>query len=162
MAAGGIRMRLETLIEPLVRSSGAFLVDLVFRGERGSRVLEVFVDTDEGVSMDLCAAMSRTISSVLDRENFIAGRYYLVVSSPGLDRPLKDQRQYRRHIGHVLSVRYTDESETRSVEGELQAVSDEWIVLKKSVGDSSATRRGEEALRIRFGSISEARLKLSW
>lgn len=162
MAAGGIRMRLETLIEPLVRSSGAFLVDLVFRGEQGSRVLEVFVDTDEGVSTDLCAAISRTISSVLDRENIIAGRYYLVVSSPGVDRPLKSQRQYRRHIGHVLSVRYTDESETRSVEGELQAVSDEWIVLKKSVGDSSATGRAEEALRIPFGSISEARLKLSW
>ncbi|MFQ5800050.1 MAG: ribosome maturation factor RimP, partial [Bacteroidota bacterium] len=84
----------------------------------------------------------------------------IVVSSPGLDRPLKYQRQYRRHIGRPLSVRYTYQSMTRNVEGELQGVSDEWIVLKKSVEDP--TRREDEALRIPFDSIAEAKVKLSW
>ncbi|MEE9225760.1 MAG: ribosome maturation factor RimP [Bacteroidota bacterium] len=160
MITEGIRSRLRMLIEPLVQSSGAFLVDLVFRGEQGGgRVLEVFVDTDEGVSTDRCAEISRDISTTLDRENIIIGRYYVVVSSPGLDRPLKYQRQYRRHIGRPLSVRYTDQSMTRNVEGELQAVSDEWIILRKSVEDP--TRREHEALRIPFDSIAEAKVKLS-
>lgn len=175
MVAEGLQSRIEALVEPLVRSSGAFLVDLVFRGGEGGRVLEVFVDTDEGVSTDRCAEISREISAMLDRENIIAGRYYLVVSSPGLDRPLKYQRQYRRHIGRILSVRYADQTVTQIVEGELRAVSDEWIVLKTSVEDlsTSPTRKVravrqlgssgvEEPLRIPFDAIVEAKVKLSW
>lgn len=156
----GIRSRLRTMVEPVVECSGAFLVDLVFRGEQSGRVLEVFVDTDEGVSTDLCAEISRGISSALDRENIIQGRYYLVVSSPGLDRPLKFQRQYRRHVGRILAVRYREESELRDIEGELETVSDAWIVLKKPA--AGPPHREEKAVRIPFDSIAEAKVKLTW
>ncbi len=167
MVAEGVRSRLQALVNPVVQSSGAFLVDLKVRGDQGSRVVEVFVDTDEGVSTDLCAEISREISRRLDREGVILGRYNLVVSSPGLDRPLKLLRQYRRHIGRILTVRFTAEEVTRNVEGELEAVSDEWIVLRKPVEvatrpDKTDSLGGVETLRIPLQSISEAKAKISW
>jgi ribosome maturation factor RimP len=143
--------RIRQLSEEVVRAHEAFLVDLSLRGERQGRVLEVFVDTDAGITADGCAAISRDLSTWLDRENLMQGRYNLVVSSPGLDRPLKLFRQYRKNIGRNMKVRYHSEQEVRTVVGRLVEVCEDCIGLEE---------RDRERIVIRLDDIVESKVEI--
>ena len=132
---------------------GAYLVDFSLKRERNSLQLEAFVDTDEGVTTDLCAQISRDLSPMLDKVAGLQQRYYLVVSSPGLDRPLRFPRQYARNKGRTLVVSVRTGMNREKVEGELVEVKESAIVLKLP----------EETPReIPFDGILEAHVKLPW
>lgn len=129
------------------------LVDVSVRGERGRKVVEVFVDTDEGATTELCAEISRDLSSALDRTNIVQGRYDLVVSSPGIDRPLCFARQYPRNVGRILVVKFRKDDRIEKLEGELIEVRPDGFVLEmKSNGPHNFL----------FDEILEARVKPAW
>ena len=123
--------RIRQLSEEVALAHEAFLVDLIMRGGGQGKVLELFVDTDAGITADGCAAISRDLSAQLDHENLIQGRYNLVVSSPGLDRPLKLLRQYRKNVGRNLRVRYRSAEEVRTIVGRLVEIREEGIGLEE-------------------------------
>lgn len=123
---GDIRRR----IEPIIETRHTYLIEVNLRGERNSRILEVLVDTDAGVTLDECAEISRHISAVVDGENLIEGRYRLEVSSPGVYRPLKLHRQYKRSIGRQLKVTYHGDDGKKTTVGVLVDVNEGGIVLK--------------------------------
>ena len=123
--------RIRQISEEVAETHQAFVVDLSLRGGRQSKVLELFVDTDSGITADGCASISRDLSSRLDHENVVQGRYNLVVSSPGLDRPLKLLRQYQKNIGRSLRVRYKRAGEVRTTVGTLVELREDRIVLKE-------------------------------
>jgi ribosome maturation factor RimP len=79
-------------------------VELAGSGERG-RVLRVYIDQEEGITLDDCAAVSHQLSGVLDVEDPIREHYRLEVSSPGLDRPLFTPAQFERFAGHEVRIR---------------------------------------------------------
>lgn len=81
------------------------LVDLEYKREGKYMVLRLFIDKEGGITLDDCADVSRELSAVLDVEDVIAGNYHLEVSSPGLDRPLKKEEDYRRFTGRLVKVR---------------------------------------------------------
>ena len=89
---------------PILEPIKGFLVDLNMRGEGGTTVLEVFVDTDNGITADECAEVSRRVSAEIERQSIFTGRYRIEVSSPGLERPLKLERQFRKNIGRQLRI----------------------------------------------------------
>jgi ribosome maturation factor RimP len=89
---------------PILESIKGYLVDLNMRGEGGTTVLEVFVDTDKGITADECAEVSRSLSAEIERQSIFTGRYRIEVSSPGLERPLKLERQFRKNIGRQLRI----------------------------------------------------------
>ncbi len=89
---------------PILEQIKGYLVDLNMRGEGGTTVLEVFVDTDKGITADECAEVSRSLSVEIERQNIFTGRYRIEVSSPGLERPLKLERQFRKNIGRQLKI----------------------------------------------------------
>lgn len=143
----------QSLIQPVLQRHDAFLVDLVLRSERGGQVVEVFIDTDHGVTTDLCAEVSRDLSALLDRTEVIPRKYVLVVSSPGLDRPLKFPRQYRRNIGRRLRVTHRAEQGVRTIEGELADSTEAGIMLRMTDGND---------LSLEFAEIVEAKVCLPW
>lgn len=81
------------------------LVDLEYKREGKYMVLRLFVDKDGGVTLDDCSEVSRELSAVLDVEDVIGGNYHLEVSSPGVERPLKKEEDYRRFTGRLVKVR---------------------------------------------------------
>jgi ribosome maturation factor RimP len=89
---------------PILEPIKGYLVDLNMRGEGGTTVLEVFVDTDKGITADECATVSRSLSVEIERQSIFTGRYRIEVSSPGLERPLKLERQFRKNIGRQLKI----------------------------------------------------------
>lgn len=121
--------RIRPIAEAVVVSQGAYLVDVVIRGEQKRTYLEIYCDTDAGMTTELCSEISREISRALDGQDIFRDRYYLVVSSPGVDRPLKFPRQYPRNIGRTLTIRYRGEEGTETVKGVLTEATAERLGL---------------------------------
>jgi ribosome maturation factor RimP len=97
--------QLETLIGPVVDGMTYELVDLEFKREVGTWVLRVFIDGPGGVSLDDCARVSHQLSATLDVADVIPMAYSLEVSSPGLNRPLKKEADFRRFVGQKARIR---------------------------------------------------------
>ena len=104
--------RLTALLEPVVSAAGVEL-ESVRIGRAGSRrVLRVVVDAEEGVDMDAIARVSRAVAAEIDdRDAMGPGGYTLEVSSPGVDRPLTEERHWRRARGRLVRVSVTDFSQ---------------------------------------------------
>ncbi|MBO6515346.1 MAG: ribosome maturation factor RimP [Bacteroidia bacterium] len=93
---------IKSIVETEVENTPYFLVDVV-QGER-SKKIQVLLDGDEGIPISQCSRISRAISKVVDEDDFEADPFILEVSSPGADMPLKNQRQYPKHIGRKLEI----------------------------------------------------------
>lgn len=131
-----------------------YVVDVDVRGRTGSRVVEVYVDSDAGAGLDDIAETSRRLSFLLDTEDVIKGTYNLHVSSPGASRPLALPRQYPRHIGRDLRVTYTSDSEESTIVGTLTAAGDDVITL--------SVRGQDDPTELPFSAIREALVELPW
>lgn len=91
--------RIEDVVVPVLRAHGLILVELEWRDRRPRGVLRVFVDKAGGVGIGDCEQASRELGDVLDASGVMSGGYDLEVSSPGLDRQLRTDREYRWAIG---------------------------------------------------------------
>lgn len=103
-----IETRIEFLLEPLLEIRGMVLVDIEVKGIGNRGLLRIFVDKEKGITIDDCADLSRELSVILDAEDFIPGPYILEVSSPGIGRVLKKERELKWAIGKNIIV-YTKE-----------------------------------------------------
>ena len=104
--------RTEGLLLPILADFNFELVDVEFVKEAGNWYLRAYIDKPGGITIDDCEKVSRTLSDVLDREDYIEEAYYLEVSSPGLTRPLKKPKDYDRNIGRPVDIKLF-----RAVEG---------------------------------------------
>ncbi len=93
------------LLEPAVESAGFELSDLEFNPGRSRALLRLFIDSEQGVTVDDCERVSRQVSSVLDVADPVGGQYSLEVSSPGLDRRLVKPAHFDRFAGAEVQVR---------------------------------------------------------
>jgi ribosome maturation factor RimP len=124
--------RLHELAEPVVRSEGLMLVELIWRREGKGRVLRLYVDRPEGgVTLDDCALVSRQLSHLLDVEDLVPAKYRLEVSSPGLTRQLKSPREYDIFAGRParLVVKSPD-GRTETVKGLLKGLAGEEVLIE--------------------------------
>jgi ribosome maturation factor RimP len=143
--------RVRTLVEEVIDAS-MFVVEVIVRGRKGSRVVEVFLDGDEPLSIEALARVSREVGFLLDVEEVIDGKYHLNVSSPGLDRPLSLPRQYTKHVGRTLRVRFREGENERTVKGKLLETGEDGVVIAA----------GKEELRIPFTEMVQAKVELPW
>lgn len=114
---GFLPEHIESRLREHIEQRGLVLLELKRRGERGTTVLEVIIDSEGGINLDDLAELSRWTSALLDEaEDEIPGRYRLDVSSAGLDRPLEHFWQYRKNIGRFLKITFDDEKAGRTTE----------------------------------------------
>lgn len=151
-----IKSKLREIITPIVESSGAYLVDINLKGFGKKLTLEVFVDTDDGITVKKCEEISRRISDALDFHDLIPVSYRLEVSSPGVGNPFKVKRQYFTNIGRFVRVKYVDElsGQVREVLGQLIMAGDETIEIK--IEDD------ENLLVLKYNQIIEAKTEIVW
>lgn len=97
--------RTEQLILPLTERLGLELVDVEYVKEGSDYFLRAYIDKEGGVTIDDCEAVSRPLSDLLDEEDFIPDAYILEVSSPGLGRQLKKEKDFIRSIGKEVDVK---------------------------------------------------------
>ena len=95
----------EVLVAPIVEKYGFELVDVEYVKEGGNYYLRAYVDKPGGITVDDCETVSREFSDKLDEADFIDEAYIMEVSSPGLGRPLKKEKDFRRSMGEEVEIR---------------------------------------------------------
>lgn len=141
------------LVEQVVTDKGFFLIDLVIRGERNSRVIEVYVDSETNVSADNCADINRAIGKRLEEANLLDSGYRLDVSSPGVNRPLKYIQQFPKHINRKFDVSYREADIVKKFSGTLKSVELNSLVFLKN---------NREEIKIDFSDIIKAKVIISF
>jgi ribosome maturation factor RimP len=133
--AGVGRNALIEMFEPAVTGMGYELVDVELVGSGGNRTVRLYIDSESGVTVDDCAAVSEVISDLLDEEDPIPEAYNLEVSSPGVDRPLRRREDYDRFSGETVKVKtYGPVSGQRSFTGTLLGIEAEEVVIHTPEG----------------------------
>lgn len=146
--------KISELVESVLEGTDLFLVDLVLKGQKGSYSLWVYVDAEKGgVNLDECANISEELGVLLEAHDIIKGRYRLNVSSPGVDRPLMDKRQYFSKIGRNASVKYKAGEEPTSTKGIIKDFNGEELVIEKDDGQD---------IIITFEDIIETKILTAW
>ena len=149
--------RIADVIRPVVAAAGMDLESVRVTAAGRRRLLRVVVDSDRGVSLDDAAAVSRQLSAALDTVAVMGDfPYTLEVSSPGVDRPLTDQRHWRRAVGRLVRVTVTDSGGARPVSGRVCSADADEVTLDVE-GDPKTRRRfpysvlGPGAIQVEFG-----------
>lgn len=133
------------LTEPILENMGYELVDAEYRMEQGRWVLRLYIDSEKGVTLDDCARVSRELGDVVDARDLIAHRYVLEVSSPGLDRPLRKEKDFTRFIGKKIKVRMVAPVEgRRNFTGNLTAFRDGSLFIESDGRSVVLPRSGVE------------------
>ena len=127
--------RVEAYLLPLMERHGFELVDVEYVKEAGTWYLRAYIDKEDGIGVDDCEVISRDLSDWLDEEDFIDDSYVLEVSSPGLDRPLKKEKDYIRSMGRDVDVRlYRAVDKQKEFTGALTAYDDTTVTLTMEDG----------------------------
>src|SRR5699024_1784001 len=100
----GVLQEVEAIITPILEERNNELFDIELVTEGNERFLRIYIDNDRGVDLNECSIMSELISESLDEEDPIQGAYFLEVSSPGAERPLKSLEDFEKNIGENVYV----------------------------------------------------------
>ena len=137
----------EEMILPIVEANGFELVDVEYVKEGGNWYLRAYIDKEGGITVDDCENVSRAFSDRLDEDDFIEDAYILEVSSPGLGRPLKKEKDYRRSMGKELEIRtYRAVDRCREFYGVLTAYDDDSVTIEEEDGTLRTFAKADIAL----------------
>lgn len=144
-------------------NEGLEIVDLeIHPGLRGL-VITVYIDKDEGVTVRDCENFSRSLEAILDVEDPIKGSYVLEVSSPGLDRPLRNRRDFQRNLGRKIKITTKEKIlEKTFFIGKIVDVGDDWVrieIYKEKTKGGKKEQKGE-FLFIPFDKILKAQVHI--
>ena len=132
---------------------GLELVDVEIKRQKDGQFVRLFVDKEGGIGLDELEAVSHEVSAILDAEDPIRSAYTLEVSSPGLDRPLKDEKDFRRFIGKLAKI-----SSYEPIEGRRHWTGRLLSVEEGAVSLQLESEKGAVA-RIPLGKVAAARLE---
>jgi len=130
-----LKTEIENLAGPILEQEGYDLVEVKLSRFRNKYRLQVFTDSDTGVTLGQCAHLSRLLGSALDVADLFESPYILEVSSPGLDRHLHSERDFRRRIGKEVRIEYHVDGKLKTVRGQLALVEADRIRLSGEDGD---------------------------
>ena len=139
--------RTERFLLPLLAEHNFELVDVEYVKEGGNWYLRAYIDKEGGITVDDCEVISRTLSDWLDEEDFIADSYTLEVSSPGLGRPLKKDKDFERSLGEEVEIRlYKPRGKQKEFAGVLKGYDKETVTIETEDGGEEVFTRSEIAL----------------
>lgn len=128
-------MKTEALLQPIVDEKGFELVDVEYVKEGSNWYLRAFVDKPGGITINDLESVSRKLSDLLDEEDFISDPYILEVSSPGLGRPLKKDKDFDRSIGEEIEIHlYRAIDDNKQYVGLLKAYNKDTITIEDESG----------------------------
>lgn len=146
--------RISRIVEEIAERESYELVGVELKGAGQSRVLQVFIDREDGISHSDCEFISRQVGTVLDVEDLIPAAYTLEVSSPGLDRKLVKDSDFTRFQGRLARVQTRVPLHNQKVfRGRLQGLANNIVRLESRSG---------ELMEIPLDVVTETRLEVDW
>ena len=139
--------RTEELITPILERMHFELVDVEYVKEGGTWYLRAYIDKEGGITVNDCEAVAREMNEILDREDFVEDSYVFEVSSPGLGRPLKKEKDYVRSMGKEIEIRtYRAINREKEFYGILSAYDESTVTIE--------TENGTNEIEIKDGKVS--------
>jgi ribosome maturation factor RimP len=152
----GLKDTLRAVAERVTAGRGFELVDLELKRAPGGPLVRLYVDKPGGIGLDDLQSVSEEVSAILDAEDPIESAYTLEVSSPGLDRPLKDEADYRRFQGRLARLSsYEPLDGRRNWTGRILSVEDGVVSL-------GLEKEGGAVARIPLGKLAHGRLEVEF
>ena len=141
----------ETILLPIVDANGFELVDVEYVKEGSNWYLRAYIDKEGGITVDDCEIVSRAFSDKLDEEDFIDTAYIMEVSSPGLGRPLKKEKDYLRNMGKELEIRtYRAIDREKEFYGILKAYNADSVTIENEDGERTFLKADIALIRQAF------------
>ncbi len=140
--------KIEPHFREIIETNGYFLIEFILRGEKRSKVIEVYIDNEIGITVDNCALLTRQLNDKLAELGFGEESYRLDVSSPGTDRELKYFPQYKKHISRWFTLEYADGENIKVLEAKLKSIEDEILVFEKD----------QKEIKIQYNDIKQAKV----
>lgn len=142
--------KIDALVRTAVETAGYELLEVEFRKEAAGWVLTLYIDAPQGVSLDDCERVSRLADPILDEADPIAQRYYLSVSSPGVDRPLKQDRDYEKNLGKPITVKlYAPVEKKKEFTGTLTAFDEQEFTISLAKTGKQMTFARKDAASVK-------------
>lgn len=139
--------KVEAFITPILEEHKFELVDVEYVREAGVWYLRCYIDKEGGIAVDDCEVISRLLSDWLDKEDFIDDSYIMEVSSPGLGRPLKKEKDYARSIGKDVEIRlYKAIEKQKEFTGALTSYDADTVTITMEDGSERTFTKSEIAL----------------
>ncbi len=141
----------EELLRPVMEEHKFELVDVEYVREAGTWYLRAYIDKEGGITIDDCETVSRVLSDLLDEQDFIEEAYILEVSSPGLGRPLKKDKDFKRSIGEEVEIRtYRAIGKQKEFTGVLKGFDEENIRIEMDGKETLFARKDVALVRLAF------------
>ena len=139
--------RTEKLLGPILEENHFELVDVEYVKEGGSWYLRAYIDKPGGITVDDCEIVNRALGDLLDEEDFIEDSYILEISSPGLGRPLKKERDFVRSLGEEVEIRtYRMVNKQKEFRGILKAYDKDTVTIETEEEEEQIFERENIAL----------------
>lgn len=139
--------RTEKFLLPVLADHHFELWDVEYVKEAGNWYLRAYIDKEGGITVDDCEVISRILSDWLDKEDFIADSYIMEVSSPGLGRPLKKDKDFERSLGDEVEIRlFKARNKQKEFTGLLKSYDKENVTIELEDGTEETFARAEIAL----------------
>ncbi|MEJ2542512.1 MAG: hypothetical protein P8Y99_00425 [Calditrichaceae bacterium] len=144
--------KIEQLAKQACDRLKLFFVEARIRGDRRQPIFEIYSDTETGITLKQCELLTRELQDYIDMDDSFPGNYRLNVSSPGLDRPLVQDFEFKRNIGQQLIIKLQSAEKNTEKIGELIDFDDSNLQLLTD-GNTVSINRSE---------IKEAKVKIKW
>ena len=139
--------RTTQLLEPIIEANNFELVDVEYVKEGSNFYLRAYVDKEGGFTVNDCELVSRALEAKLDEEDFIEDAYILEVSSPGLTRPLKKEKDFERNMGKLIEIHlYKARNKQKVLVGELKAHTPDSVTIADEDGNDETIEMREISL----------------
>lgn len=130
MSNSNIETKVQNLIESIINNLGYELYDIIYEKEGKDYYLRIFIDKDEGISINDCEAVNNAINDVLDEEDLIKEQYFLEVSSPGIERTLRKEKHFIKQLGNEISIKlYKPIDKQKEIRGTLEEYNNDEITI---------------------------------
>ncbi len=147
-----IEAKTETLVMPIIEANNLELVDVEYVKEGSDYYLRVYADKECGITIGDCEIVNRALGDLLDQDDYIGDAYILEVSSPGLTRPLKKEKDFKRSIGKVVEIKtFAKVNGAKEFEGVLKAYDENTVTIElEDETEITITRKDISMIRLAF------------
>jgi ribosome maturation factor RimP len=148
-----LQKKIEEIAAPFLSAIDAFIVEIQIDHREQRKAIQIFVDTDSGITIGQCTELNRSIGEVLELHNIVQSSYILEVSSPDITKPLKLLRQYHKNIGRQFHVRYRKNDKVVEMNAKLIGIEGDILTF---------ITKNEETCKVSFHEIIESIEELPW
>ena len=147
-----IEQKIREIVIPIIEAENAELIEIDVKGKPRSQIVRIFVDSENGIDLEKCTNISRLVSEKFDILDIFPYKYRLEVSSPGVNRPLSNIKDFKRNLNRDAEISYTEGEQVLKFCGKIEAVSDETVYIKSD----------KESKSILISKIKHGKISLPW